>query len=118
MSQVPNAANAIVDDHKITDYLLNSSHSKEAAGKSKFFEAFGFLPSKWDELKRALVEHPLANPVIKQITHSFGIKYMVSCSVKTPDGRNPCIISIWTIEPPVSEPKFVTAYPNSRGVRP
>jgi hypothetical protein len=114
MSQVPNAANAIVADEKITKYLLDTTHSS-GGGKAKFFQAFGFTPTNWIQLRAALLQHALTNPVIKQITASFRVKYVVSCSIQTPDGRNPCVLSIRAIEPPDPEPRLLTAYANPGG---
>jgi hypothetical protein len=74
--------------------------------------SFGFTPGNWVELKRALLNHPQNNPVTSQATNPFGRKFEVSCSLVTPDGRNPCIISVWIIEPPDPDPRFITAYPN------
>jgi hypothetical protein len=112
MSQLPGVANATLDDAKITRYLLNPGHSAQAAGKAKFFTDHGFSQSDWDELKRALLDHPWVNPVADQVKTRFGEKYEVSCSLVTPDGRNPCVISVWIVEPPDPAPRFVTAYPN------
>jgi hypothetical protein len=112
MSQLPGVANAILDDAKITDYLLAPSHSTLAAGKAKFFLGHGFSQRDWRELKTALLDHPQANPVTGQAKTPFGEKYEVSCSLVTPDGRNPCVISVWIVEPPDPNPRFVTAYPN------
>jgi SAM-dependent methyltransferase len=64
------------------------------------------------ELKSALLNHPLNNPVTSQASNPFGQKFEVSCSPVAPDGRNPCIISVWIIEPPDPNPRFITAYPN------
>jgi hypothetical protein len=111
MSYLPGVANAIVSDVKITDYLLNPSHSVAAAGKANFFAAFGFSASNWQELKRALLQHPRSHEVSGVMTTPYGEKYEVSCSLATPDGRNPCVISIWIVERPDPDPRFVTAYP-------
>jgi hypothetical protein len=112
MSQLPGAANATIDDAKVTQYLLNPAHSIRAAGKARFFTAHGFSRAKWEELKRALLDHPQTNAVTANATTLFGEKYEVSCSLVTPDGRNPCVVSIWIVEPPDLNPRFVTAYPN------
>ncbi|MBV9734399.1 MAG: hypothetical protein JO209_00715 [Acidisphaera sp.] len=40
----------------------------------------------------------------------FGIKYVVRCVLTTPDGRDPCVLSVW-IDDAVGRPRFVTAYP-------
>jgi hypothetical protein len=110
MSQLPGVAGAILPDHKITKYLLDPTHPNGGAGKAKFFGSFGFSQANWLDLKKALLDHARANSVTKQITTPFGEKYVVSCSLITPDGRNPCIVSVWAIEPPDPNPRFVTAY--------
>jgi hypothetical protein len=111
MNQLPRVANAIQDDRKVTQYLLNVVHPTGAA-KAKFFMSFGFSPAHWAELKSALLNHPLNNPVTSQSSTPFGQKFEVSCSLAAPDGRNPCIISVWIIEPPDPNPRFITAYPS------
>jgi uncharacterized protein DUF6883 len=111
MSQLPRVANAILDDRKITQYLLSTVHPI-GASKAKFFMSFGFSPANWAELKRALLNHPLNNPVTDQTSNPFGQKFEVSCSLIAADGRNPCITSVWIIEPPDPNPRFITAYPN------
>jgi hypothetical protein len=112
MTQLPDAANAVVDDAKITGYLLNPTHSISAAGKANFFLARGFSRQDWQELKRALLDHPQNNPVTDTTVTRFGEIYEVSCTLVTPDGRNPCVVSVWIVEPPNPNPRFVTAYPN------
>lgn len=112
MSLLPNAAGARIPDHKITRYLLDPNHSVQAAAKAHFFAAHGFSRAHWRELRQALLDHPQVNSVSARITTPFGEKYEVSCSLVTPDGRNPCIVSVWIIEPSDPDPRLVTAYPN------
>jgi hypothetical protein len=110
MSQLPGVANAILDDRKITQYLLSAVHPTGAA-KAKFSMFFGFSPARWAELRGALPNHPRDNPVTRQSSNPFGQKFEVSCSPVAPDGQNPSVISVWIIEPPDPNPRF-TAYPN------
>jgi filamentous hemagglutinin len=63
-------------------------------------------------LRLALLAHAQNNPVSGQFANSYGTRYEVSCSLHTPDGRDPCIISVWIIESQDPRPRFVTAYPN------
>jgi hypothetical protein len=112
MSQLPGSAGAKIGDDKITRYLLDPTHSAEAAAKDRFFVAHGFSRSDWPELRKALFDHAQANPVTRSQTTPYSEKYEVSCSLVTPDGRNPCIASVWIIEPPDLNPRLVTAYPN------
>lgn len=41
----------------------------------------------------------------------FGVKYELKCKIKTPDERNPCIVTVWIVENGQEEPKLITAYP-------
>jgi hypothetical protein len=111
MTQRPGASNAVVNDAKITDCLLDPTHSISAAGKANFFLGRGFSQRDWQVLKRALLDHAQNNPVTDSVVARFGETYEVGCSLVTPDGRNPCIVSVWIIELPGSNPRFVTAYP-------
>ncbi len=110
MSLLPNAANATLEDQKITNWLLNLSNPK-SAGKAKFFISRGFSIANWMVLKIALLEHPQKNQVNGQMPGKHGEKYKITCSLTTPDGTNPCVISIWIIQPADPFPRFVTAYP-------
>jgi hypothetical protein len=35
----------------------------------------------------------------------------LKCEIKTPDERNPCIVTVWIVENGQEVPKLVTAYP-------
>ena len=102
--------NCRIDDAKVTGYLLNDSH-RDGGPKSRFFQAFGFTLSEWPVLRGALSQHPARNPVKKITDTPFGAKYEVACRLQTPDGRDPCIVTIWQSEAGVGEPRLVTAYP-------
>jgi hypothetical protein len=111
MSLLPNAANATVDDQKITHYLLDPANPK-GAGKAKFFMSRGFTQANWGQLKTALLNHPQTNQVSSQTANAHGEKYKISCSLVTPDNTNPCVISVWIVQPADPFPRFVTAYPD------
>jgi hypothetical protein len=111
MSQLPGAANATIPNDKITQYLLNPNHP-DGKAKARFFGMFGISQANWGDLWKALGNHPLTNPVTRHTVTSYGETYEVSCSLTTPDGRNPCIISVWIVEPNDPNPRLVTAYAN------
>jgi uncharacterized protein DUF6883 len=111
MSQLPGAGAATIDDSKIVQYLLNPAHPSGSA-KAKFFGICGFSQANWADFKKALLDHPQLNLVTKQITTRFGEKYEVSCSLRTPNGRNPCVVSVWIIRPNDPNPDLITAYAN------
>lgn len=95
---------------KITRYLLDSSH-KVGGPKSVFFRAFGFSADQWEIMAAALAKHPDHNPVGKTISDQWGLTFVVRCNVETPDGRNPCILSVRIVRSGRQAAEFVTAYP-------
>ena len=106
---MPEAARAALRINKITDYLLSETHPR---GKSKcaFFKSFGFSPENPAHLACALKAHAMERKITETIPTDFGKRYVVECSLRSPDGRNPCIASIWQ-ENVDGVPAFITAYP-------
>lgn len=98
-----------VEESKIVDYLLNHEHP-DGASKAKFFSAFGFNASDWRIFADAMRRHGRERDVVKKIATEFGTKYEVECSLAAPDGRSPCIRSVWIVEAEQS-PRLVTAHP-------
>jgi len=71
VAQLPNVGNTILDDAKITGYLLNDVHPQNH-GKAKFFMLFGFMLANWQELGEALLDHPHNNAVVNQTIFRYG----------------------------------------------
>lgn len=107
---LPDAHSATVADPKVRDYLLDPTHPGNN-GKAAFFLAFGFDRSVWGALRAALQEHPRINPIERVQPNPYGTRYRVRCSITTPDGRNPCITTVWVIDTPGGVPQLVTAFP-------
>ena len=95
---------------KIVEYLLNDAHALGGA-KAAFFKRLGFEAGDWGALKESLLEHPDRNPVAETIRTIFGTKYVVRCSIASPDFRNPCIVTVWMVEDGAGTARLVTAYP-------
>jgi hypothetical protein len=55
--------------------------------------------------------HAITHPIVEKELNCYGEKYTLQCSINTPDGRNPCIFSVWIIENGKLQPRLVTAYP-------
>ena len=53
---LPNAGQALVEQDKITGYLLNPQH-RFGVSKARFFVQFGFRVEEWTVLRDALREH-------------------------------------------------------------
>ena len=107
---VPNADKATMDPRKITHYLLVPTHP-DNSGKAKFFTDRGFDYSNVADFQAALLAHPVDNEYHKEIKLPVGTKYIVHCNLKTPDGKNPCIRTIWIDDADGTPPRLVSAYP-------
>jgi hypothetical protein len=111
MAKLPNADRAVIDDKKITGYLLCDTHHV-GGPKSAFFKRFGFSSDRPEELAGALLAHAAACEVQKMITSSRGTKYEISGPLQAPDGRLPLIESVWILLAGDSVPRLVTAVPD------
>jgi hypothetical protein len=108
---VPNRDQASVPERKLRDYLLSLSHP---VGKSKarFFRGLGFDESTIDQLREELKEVIQRAPVEETERTSHGTKYVVVGSIRSPDGEEVTIRTVWMIEEEgPGAPRFVTAYP-------
>jgi len=106
--KLPNLENALVEDQKITEYLLSDENS---GGKSAFFLAFGFTVSHPQAMRDALLAHTKEHPVAQISETPHGIKVIIEGKMHTPDGRSPRIRSVWIINTGKDVPRLVTAYP-------
>lgn len=101
---------AVVEDSKMTDYLLNTSHPD---GKSKaiFFLGLGFRPHNLPELRTALLVHAAIHHVVKEVQTKFGTKYLIEGEIETPRQTKVIIRIVWMLTLYTNPPKLVTAYP-------
>lgn len=106
---LPHADRCRVEPEKILGYLLNVSHPQGWA-KAQFFLARGFTRENWADLADALKRHGFENLVAETTNSPHGTKYLVTCHIATPDGRNPCIRTVW-IDEGDQQPRLVTAHP-------
>lgn len=114
MTGLPEAQRAVVDERKITRYLLSPEHPT-GRFKAQFFVAFGFRLDAWEALR----QHAQENDVAQTIATDFGTKYIVDGPPETPDGRRPRLRTVWFVGGGEAWfvgggealPRFVTAYP-------
>jgi hypothetical protein len=100
----------VINPDKITDYLLDVRHP-EGGGKARFFIGHGFAPEEPEALISAIHAHAETHEIAETQPGVYGTKTVVRCSIRTPDGRNPCILAIWIRENGCSGQRLVTAYP-------
>ena len=83
--RLPNAENAIVEDSKITEYLLCDEH-EDGRGKAEFFKSFGFSLDTPDVLKQALLDLVRNTDVAFVQPSPHGMKYTVEGAIRAPGG--------------------------------
>ena len=105
-----------IDESKITNYLLGSSHP---AGRTKaaFFQRFGFDLDAWETLRQALYDHSHTAQLLSVSDTEFGKKYSLEGLLKTPLGRAPNVRVIWFAASGEMVLRLVTAYPAPGGQR-
>lgn len=106
--KMPNWERAIVDQEKITQYLLSYAAD---SGKAAFFISFGFSLDLWQLLAAQLIQHAAQHELRSQTMTEHGVKYVIEGELSTPDGRNPQVRTVWITEHGKTRPRLVTAYP-------
>ena len=107
--RLPFSDRAYVEEKKVTEYLLNLRH-KVGGSKARFFVARGFVRTEWGELQRALLVHAQTNAPTRRVQNDYGMRYTIECNCPTPDGRDPCIRTVWEIGAD-ERPRLLTAIP-------
>lgn len=114
--RMPDSEKCYVEERKITDYLLNTSHPR-GGGKARFFVEFGFTAEDWQIFARAL-EHHGAEGILSgsSYTATGNVQYEVDGPLRTPSGRRAHIRTVWerqTAADPYPEGlRLVTAFPD------
>ena len=103
----------IVEIAKVETYLLNRDHPTGRA-KAAFFARFGYDSVNQVAFAMALDRHGATRPIVRTSTNAYGVKYEVRCSFETPDGRDPCIVTIWLRPEGEAACRLITAYPADR----
>ncbi|MBX9934551.1 MAG: hypothetical protein K2Y56_24050 [Methylobacterium sp.] len=108
--------NWLVEQDKVTKYLLNTSHP-QGGGKAKFFMAFGFDPAQPVVLADALAHHVFTNLPGRHVPQKFGPSRLVfEGPMETPDGRIAEVRTVWEITMD-DQARFLTAVPLTRRSR-
>ena len=99
---------------RLEDRGLSSRRNGHPGGaaKARFFRALGFVASRPQLLRRALLEIALRGELIQEEDSRFGSKFVVDGYVNGPAG-SAWVRTVWIRETASAGPRFVTAYPAS-----
>jgi hypothetical protein len=110
---LPNAKSALVEQRKITEYLLNREHP-DNGGKADFFVDLGFSIEDWEDLAKALRSLACNCTVIQSMESSHGTKYIVDGEIVSPVGKSPVVRTVWIVDHGQTIARLVTAYPHEK----
>jgi hypothetical protein len=114
MATLPLADRVVIDERKVTDYLLSESHPV-GRSKSVFFKTLGFRPDNWRSLRDGLLEHARTAQVVAEIETEFGRKYIIEGLLVGPTGAEALVRAVWFTASGQTVPRLVTAYRVSGG---
>lgn len=107
---MPGRDNLYLEMSKLSEYLLPSANPR-GRQKASFFRQFGYSADNIHEFAAALREHGRTQEVTRVVDTPYGTRYNVEGSIRTPDGRNPRIRTVWQCEPDLPGPRLITAFP-------
>lgn len=90
--KLPNGQNAIIDESKISNYLLNESNI--------------------DLLKNNLLHVACYGEIVEPKKSVHGEKFVVLGSFTSPIQKEVTLNTVWCIDKGKTNPRFITAYPN------
>jgi hypothetical protein len=106
---IPEAERALIQDEKITGYLLSLSHPVGRA-KAKFFRAHGYSDQTARLLAGDLRRVAAEGQLVEEESTPYGTKYVTEGAILTPRGTRILIRTVWFADES-GPPRFVTAYP-------
>ena len=107
--QLPNVKDAVIDERKLRDYVLSTSHPV-GRFKARFFAALGYTSDDWERFGSDLKALATTNEAELGETTPFGQKYLVSGELTGPAGRKAAVVTVWIVLAD-DNPHLVTVYP-------
>ena len=106
---IPDSRNAIAEQAKVRDYLLNADHPDGGAKAAWFFDR-GYSTDQWQVLAEDLLEIARICDDFDTETSSYGVKYIASGQVGLSGHSAGAVLTVWIVEDG-APPRLVTAYP-------
>lgn len=109
--KIPNADEAIIEEQKLTSYLLNAEH-RRGGSKAALLIAFGYDPLYWQRLADDLRQYHLSADIDLVRDTAYGARYEIRAALLSPSGRALIVRSIWQIDVGTLVPRLITLYPD------
>lgn len=99
-----------ISEDKLLKYLLSDSQTR-STDKSKLFSLYGFQSENFSLLKNEIISIAERNEIESISENEYGIFYVVSGEIRSPDGKHLLLQTIWHVLDKTKTARFVTAYP-------
>jgi hypothetical protein len=109
MARLPNAAKAVVDQAKLSGYLLNPEHPIGRNKARVFRAALGLTREDAGLLKAALLAAVADEEAVLERSNAYGAHFSVEFVINRL-GRIAMVRSLWTVRADEDFPRFVSAF--------
>ncbi len=110
LMKLPNAENAIIEEVKLVEYLLNLNH-RRGASKAKLLASIGYVATGWQRLADDLRQQHVAAELVEQRETVWGKRYDIVAPLTGPTGDTLMFHSVWQIDIGSDQPRLITMYP-------
>jgi hypothetical protein len=108
--KIPNAVDAIIEEVKLTEYLLNANH-RRGSSKARLLISLGYSARDWQCLDQDIRRQHLAADFVEQRDTAWGQRYDIVAPLTGPIGDTVMFHSIWQIDLGSAQPRLITMYP-------
>jgi len=108
--KLPNSQKAVVDERKVREYLLSSSHPV-GRFRATFSGSIGFPAESWPGFVEALQRLAVEGDALVLEESEYGQKYLVRGRIGGPGARQAEVESVRIIRAGNEIPNLVTVYP-------
>lgn len=109
--KIPRGDRAIIEQSKITEYLLNTEHER-GGSKAKKLLRFGYSSDSWQQLELDIRRFHLTADVSIVKKTPYGMRYEVRAVLLTPSNRQLSVKTVWQIDIGTDIPRFITLVPD------
>ena len=109
--KIPNSDRAIIEQSKITEYLLNTQH-KRGSSKAKILLKFGYSLENWQQLESDIRKFHLTADVDIIRETAYGVRYEVRAALLTPNSKQLFVRTVWQIDIGTNLARLITLIPD------
>lgn len=109
--KIPNNDYAIIEQSKITDYLLNINHQR-GGSKAKMLINYGYSLENWQQLESDIRKFHLNAEVSIIKETPYGIRYEIIAEILTPIHKPLLMKTVWQIDTGTELPRLITMIPD------